>query len=296
MLDWDHMRFVLALGREGTLSGAARALKVDHTTVGRRLTAIEEELGTPLFIRTPKGVNPTPAGDAVIATATTMDRSMLELARLLSSTETGCEGTVRISTSEAFAHVVVRGLTGLRERHPGIRVEVLAANRAVDLTAGEADIALRMMQPTEPDLVAQKLMDLEWGVFGTPAYLADHGPLDAASPEGHTFIGFEDAMAGTPGARWLASLGEYVEVTMRCNSMLALRAAATSGLGLAALPAFLASEQPELQRVLPEAVGYGACFLVVHGSLRDSERIRAVMDYMRGYLRSQASSLGAQFG
>src|SRR5262245_45414385 len=171
MLDWNDLRIVLALSRAKTMSGAAKELRVDHTTIGRRLTAIEEALGVTLFQRTPRKLVPTEAGAATIATALAVEAQMLDLERQLTSQQQRLEGRVRITASEVFSEPIARSLAGLRQLHPGIEVELIASNAWLDLTQGEADIAIRFGPTPQQGLIVRKLLVLEMGVYASKSYL-----------------------------------------------------------------------------------------------------------------------------
>lgn len=286
------MRVALAVGRSRTISGAAGALKVDHTTVGRKLAALEDELGAPLFVREANRLRPTRAGEAVLRAAERMEQAMLDLDRTLAARAQTPSGVVRVTTSEAFAGVLVRSLPGLRVRHPELRVEVLAGNRPLDLARGEADLAIRFVETVQPTLVCKRVLALDWALFAAEDYLAEHGlPTEDTFAE-HRFVGFGERLAESPGGRWIASHVPADQIVMRADSILAARMAAITAMGLAALPVFVSIDQPGLRRALEAPVGQGTCWIVVHEGLRKVPRIRAVMDYLEAHILENAELLG----
>src|SRR5262249_29537482 len=148
--DWDDLRVLLALERCGSISGAARELKVDHSTVSRRLAALEQALGVRLVTRAADGLVFTPAGERALASARTLEGQLAHLENAVHSEVAEVEGTVRVSTPAGAAYLVTRLLDPLREKHPALTVEVSGVNRQVDLKRREADVAMRMGRPQQP--------------------------------------------------------------------------------------------------------------------------------------------------
>ena len=281
VLDWNDFRYFLAIFRVGTFAGAARELGVEHTTVGRRLNALETALRARLFIRGPEGLVPTAAAREMLPMAEEVAARVQSIERRVSGNDDRLDGTVRVSVSEALSGYLVRQSTALRARHAGLMVEMLIGNHACDLLRGEADLAVRARPVTEPDLVARKLVCAGWSLYASPDYLSRKGPLSgAACLDGHDVIAYDDSLAGTPGGVWLSGHGKGANVAMRGNSVIAVLNAAICGMGVAALPCFLGTAEPQLQRLTPELVGGRDMFLVVHPDLARVARVRAVMDFI----------------
>jgi DNA-binding transcriptional LysR family regulator len=287
MLDWNDLRIVLALSRATTMSGAAKELRVDHTTISRRLSAIEEALGVTLFQRTPRALVPTEAGAATIARALAVEKEMAELERQLKNQQQSLEGQVRVTASEAFSDPVARGLAGLRQVHPGIQVELLATNTQLDLTKGEADIAVRFGETPQQGLIVKKILETEMGVYASRSYLEVAYNQDGSA--GHSLVAFDrPIVTDWPGWQRLNA-----RIVMRSSSLGAVKTAVSAGLGIGALPRFLADEA-NLQQVVPDTVMTIPCSLVVHPDLKDTPRIRAVIDYLSQYLREHAKEIGGR--
>ena len=281
VLDWNDFRYFLAIARAGTFAGAARELGVEHTTVGRRLTALETALGTRLFLRGPEGLTATNAGRDVLPLAEEIAARAQAIERRVSGADGRVEGTVRVSVSEALSGYFVKQSTALRDRHPGLMVEMLIGNHASDLLRGEADLALRARTVTEPELVARKLTSAGWSLYASTDYVARKGrPADPETLCGHDVIGFDDSLATTPGATWLGGHAKETNVAMRGNSLVAILNAAICGMGVAVLPCFLAEREPQLQRLTPRVLGERDVYLVVHPDLARVARVRAVMDFI----------------
>jgi len=279
--DWNDFRYFLAVAQVGTFAGAARELGVEHTTVARRLTALETALGTRLIIRGPDGLTLTTAGRDVVPLAEEIAARVQAIERRASGEDSRVEGTVRVSVSEALSGYLVRKSAPLRDRHPGLRVEMLVGNHASDLLRGEADLAIRALPLTEPDLVARKLVSAGWSMYASADYVARRGmPADLETLSGHDVIAFDDSMAQTPGGVWLAAHAKACNVAMRGNSVVAVLNAAICSMGVAVIPCFLGEPEPQLRRLTPRVLGARDIHLVVHPDMARVARVRAVMDFV----------------
>jgi DNA-binding transcriptional LysR family regulator len=291
-MDWNDLRYFLAVRRAGTLAGAARALKVEHSTVSRRLAALEEALGVRLFLRGPDGFTSTPAGDQIAPLAESMESAVTAIDRQVAGGDERVEGTVRLTTSEVFSGFVVRRLGRLRARHPELLVEVLSGNQPLDLAHGEADLALRIMPTNDPDLLARKVVDCGWAMYAAAGYVEQRGaPPSAEDLAGHDVLGFDDTMAAVPGAKWLAAHGAGAHVVLRGNSIMSVLNACLAGMGVTVLPCFLGDGEPTLVRVAPAVLGSRPMFLVVHPDLARVARVRVVMDFIVEIMTEEATHL-----
>ncbi len=278
-LDWGHLRFFLELARTGSLSRAAQRLRVDRNTVARRVAALEEELGLSLFERGPQGWTRTGAGDELAALAGRVEEDVLALARHADARDRALSGTVRLTTATHLAaYLLAPALPRLRERHPGLVLEVAADQRMFDLTRREADLALRMGRPREVGLVTRKLSDVAYGLYASAAYAG--GGARRVDFAADAFVGFDDSLARVPQERWLTRLAPDHRVVFRTNSTASLQAAARAGVGVAMLPCFLAEGDPAIVRLDgPEPVQH-ELWLLVHGDLRRTPRVRAVIEWV----------------
>jgi DNA-binding transcriptional LysR family regulator len=287
--NWDDFRHFLAVARAGTLAGAARDLKVEHTTVGRRLAALERALGTRLFTRSPDGFALTRAGQDILPLADEMLEKVDGILRRVSGEDERVTGTVRVTTSESLSGYLVRHFAEFRLRHPELMVEVLSGNRAFDLMRGEADLAVRVRLDSEPDLIARKIAVAAWALYASPTYLerkgAPKGPGDLA---GADVIGFDASLASVPGAVWIAEHGKAARFVMRANSIVAAMNATLVGMGIGALPCFAADGEPGLKKLGPGTIGERDVFVVVHPDLARVARVRVVMDFVVEVFRRDA--------
>jgi len=291
-VDWNDLRYFLAVRRAGTLAGAARALKVEHSTVSRRLTALEESLGARLFLRGPEGFSPTPAGDRLLPLAESMEAAVVAIDRQVSGGDERVEGTVRLTASEVFSGFVVKRLGRLRERHPDLVVEVLTGNQAFDLSRGEADLAIRIMATADPELLVRKVVDCGWAMYAAFGYVERRGtPPNPETLAGHDLIGYDDTMARVPGALWLAAHGGGANIVLRGNSIMAVLSACLAGLGVTVLPCHLGDVESTLVRLAPAVLGSRPMFLVVHPDLARVARVRVVMDFLIEIMTEEATLL-----
>jgi molybdate transport repressor ModE-like protein len=284
MDDWNEIRLVLAIQRAGSLTAAAKALGVDHSTAFRRLNALEARLGVRLFERLTGGTyQPTAAGQRMAAAAERMEDEALALDRDITGGDHRLSGRLRITSSETLAYrVLTRHLARFREAHPGIVVELIIDNRVLSLSRREADIALRPIRPKEGDLWGRKLATVAWTLYGAPAYLEDHGgPVAGPTELGrHSLIGWEEATTGIGAADWLGRAATGDAFVYRTNSLVNQLGAARAGIGLALLPCYLGDGEPDLARALPAPVAElaGELWIVTHADLKGTARVRAFFD------------------
>jgi DNA-binding transcriptional LysR family regulator len=279
-LAWDDLRTVLVIVRSGSLSGAARALDIEHSTVFRRLEDIERRLGTALFERSRSGYLANTHGEAVADAARVMEEAALGAERRVLGADRRLTGTVRIATSEMLgAYLLPRLLEEFLDAHPEIEVEVDVSNHAVDLSRREADLALRATLTPPEHLIARKVGEVASAIFGTPALLQRlDGP---AALEALPWIGFADGMAGVLQARWLREKLPQVRPRLRMDSYVAILQAAALGVGVAALPAFAAAQDPRLVRISePLDIPKMPVWLLTHPEVRNNARVRALLQHL----------------
>jgi DNA-binding transcriptional LysR family regulator len=291
---WDELRFLLAVGRHGTLAAAARALRVNATTVGRRLEGLERRLGTQLFTRAPEGLRPTPAGAGALEVATRMEADLLAFERRTRGGDARLEGVVRLTAGDGVMLSIVPLIARFRSLYPGVQLELLSENRVIDLARGEADIAVRIVKPTLASLVAQRVATLGLGLYAQEDYLARSARLDApADLAAHAVIGMSAPFDRGPEAQWLERHGARYAV--RCNTISLVLAAAAAGAGVAVLPHNLAALEPTLRRVLRDVeLEPRSVWLVVHREVRRRATIRAVLRFLADDFGRNAPALARE--
>jgi DNA-binding transcriptional LysR family regulator len=294
MPEWGDLRFFLELSRSGTLAAAARKLRVDYTTVGRRLSALEKELGAKLFERTPDGFVLTEAGEGIRGAAEQMEEAALLAEQRALGADRKLAGVVRVATTEMLGHfVALPAVRALHERHPQIRVDLVLGSSRLDLARREADVALRYVRPESGDLVSRRIARVAQAAYASRAYLASHGrPERGSGLAGHDIVTLEVSLRSTIALRIAGEDLDEARIVVRTNNSLALHRAIGLGLGIGALPCCLGDSNRELRRVFPEApVELDDLWLVVHADLQRTSRVRAVIDALEGRLAAVASDL-----
>jgi DNA-binding transcriptional LysR family regulator len=289
-LNWDDLRLVLAVAREGTLSGAARALGVTHSTVFRRLGAVEREMGVRLFDRFRDGYAATTAGESAAKLAARIADEVSALERRLSGQDLRPSGTVRITTTDTIGALLMPHLNALRMAHPEIRIEVAISNTMMSLTRREADIALRPTVEPAETLVGRRISDIAHAIYGSHEYLSHVVDRDL---DARDWIGLDDALAATVIGRWMRENVPDARVAARVDALPALRDAARAGLGLAMLPCYVGDVADGLHRATRSAAKEprSTLWLLTHDDLKRTVRIRAVMDFLATRLSSERSLL-----
>ena len=282
MDDWNDLRLVLNVTRAGSLKAAARSLRLDPSTVYRRLQAVEGALGQKLFTREGGVYRPTEPGQRLAVAAERIEAETLALDRAMTGRDSALSGGLRITASETLAYRLLPELLAeFRARHPGIRLELLIDNRPLDLARREADLALRATRPEEPRLFGRKLADIAWTIYAGDAYLTRRTPpSDLAALAAHDIIGWDED-ANVTAAVWLAGTVPASAVVYRSSSLINQMAAAKAGIGVAALPCYLADAEPGLSRLLPPIPALQReLWLITHEDLRDTARVRAFFALM----------------
>jgi DNA-binding transcriptional LysR family regulator len=276
---WDDVRFFLAVAREGNFSRAARTLGVDHVTVGRRIAALERQLGAKLLIRTPEGVAASAAGQAILRQCEAIEVAALDLERIVAGHDANFTGSIRLTTTEALAvHVIVPSLATLRERYPHLQVELITGLRSLDITRREADIALRLARPTAPNLMCRKLGELGFTLYASPRYLAEHdSPQRGQGLVGHRLISYLGAPPFGLGPLFMGEALAGAQIALRSNSPYIQAKAAASGVGISELACLIGDSYPGLMRVWPdEEPTLRSVWLITHEDLRRAAKIRVL--------------------
>ena len=291
-VEWSDFRVLLALARAGSVAGAARELQVDQSTISRRLSALEEAVGAKLLLRGGREFSWTAQGRAALEAAEAMETAAASALRAIRASKEDVEGNVRVSVAPAFMHLLLRQLLpGLRESHPHLLVTIEASTARADLSKGDTELAVRMMKPAEPDLVARRAFDCNWYVYASRAYLAAHGAPKTHEQLGqHALVLYGEVLHTAPPVRWLEAHKAGARATMRVDSVeIACEAAAADG-GIAVLPAVVGDLAPSLARVFPEAVATNTGWVVYHACVRDNTRVRVVADALVEFFRVHAAT------
>ncbi|MGB0722912.1 MAG: LysR family transcriptional regulator [Gammaproteobacteria bacterium] len=288
-LDWNDLRYFLELARQGKLVQAAARLHVDHTTVSRRISALESQLEVRLFDRSPRGYQLTDAGQRLLPLAESMESTSNRVTQEIAGKDSRLTGVVRIATPEALGtQVIARHIPAFREQHPDIEIELVAATRGASLSKREADIAIRLSRPDSGRLVAWKLCDYRIRLVGSEDHLAQHGPVESLEDlQSLGFVSYIDDMLEMPELRYLESVVKKPRIVFRSNNVIAQYNAILGGAGLGMVHCFMSAlAQDRLKPVLPEQISVTRSYwLLVHEDLRNVARIDAVCRFVTGLLR-----------
>lgn len=280
MIDWTDFHHFLVLAREGSLSAAARHLGVDHVTVARRVAALEATLSIKLVDRRPRSYVLTDDGRRIAAIGAPMEEIAFAVERAAQASKPEIGGEISISAPPSLANLLIAPkLVQLRRQHPGLTIKLIGEKRTASLSRREADLALRLSRPAQPGLIARKVGYFEFGLYGAPSYLRE------TPPHAFAFIAYDSSMDDAPQQQWLKQIAGSREIVLRTNDLENQAAAARAGMGLAALPEFLGSRDPRLERYDAGLKPAGReVWLVVHRDLRRTPAVRAVASFLENCL------------
>ena len=283
-LSWDHCRSLLSVYRTGSLSAAARTLGVTQPTIARHVEQLESALGgTSLFTRSPQGLSPTEAADALIPHALAMEASAAAMVRAASGPDDAMAGAVRITASEVIGIEVLPAiLAAIGADYPQLVFELVASNETADLLRRDADIAVRMVRPSQGALIARKIGDVALGMFARRDYLERRGtPSRLEDLSDHALIGFDHETSGVQGLRAQGLELHREMFTLRTDSDVAQLSAIRAGLGIGICQVALAMRDPRLVRLFPKEMTFPLeTWLTMHGDLRGNRRMRIVFNHL----------------
>jgi DNA-binding transcriptional LysR family regulator len=286
--NWDDLRFFLRAAQTKTLAGAARSMGVEHTTIGRRLTALERALGAPLVLRGPDGLRLTPLGERMAPLVEEVERTV-SAARAAAKSQ---REHVRLSVPQALTGMFTQALGQWRQEHHDISLEIIGANRSPDLKRGEVDLAVLVKDVTDKDLVRRTLGEVGWSLYASGDYLVRHpGPIDPNDLSGHEIVALASESTAAPASKWLSVHARNATVVSRSNASASLVAAAVAGAGLALLPCFLAEVEPSLRRLTPDVLTKHAVSLAYRREAKVAEPVKVVIRFVIQLMRGHADCL-----
>jgi DNA-binding transcriptional LysR family regulator len=285
--EWGDFKVLLALAGAGSVAGAARELQVDHSTVSRRLAALEEAVGAKLVIRGGREFNLTAEGRCLLAAAESMQSAAAQATRSVRSAKAEVEGTVRVSLAPGFVPILIRlMLPALREAHPALNVELRGDYQRVDLAKGEADVAVRMARPSETDLVGRRAFDCGWCVYASRAYLDAKGrPESNEALALHRLVLYAESMHANAPLRWMEPYKGPAHQVSRLDNLEIVCQAIAADAGIAVLPCFIGDPVASLERVFRDPVAVNTGWIIYHETVRDAARIRAVVDALVAFFQ-----------
>jgi DNA-binding transcriptional LysR family regulator len=280
-ISWDEFRLVKAIADTGSLAGAGDVLSLNHSTVFRRLNALEQDLGSRLFERARTGYVPTPAGEEMVALAGRMFDEVIEFERRVSGRDVKPSGELRVTTNDSFvAHLATPLFSAFCKLYPEIRLDVVVDNRALNLSKRDADVAIRATAEPPETLVGRRIAAIAWCVYG--ATELPHQPTDDPHDlAGECWIGFGDALSAIGPARWMARAVPHAKVSYRLNTILGLSHAVESKVGVGVVPCFIGDRVTGMKRLLKSPLVFDtSLWLLTHPDLKNSARVRAFIDFM----------------
>lgn len=284
MFDWNDLKYFLAVARHHSTLAAARALKVNQSTVQRRLAELEQRIGRPLVRRHPTGYRLTEFGEALLPHAQRIEQAVTAFEQRIEVSRRDATGVIRVTCPEPLVDRITSSplLERFRARHPGLEVEFAMSDRYLDLSKGEADVALRSGDTDDDVLVGRKIGDSLWAVYASRKYVERHGkPERVEDLEQHALAGFDESMSGHRAARWLREVAPNGRIVARNDSVLGLLHSVKASVGIAPLPTALGDSEPELVRVLGPIPELARIWRVLaHPDVRHTPRVAAFFDFM----------------
>jgi DNA-binding transcriptional LysR family regulator len=298
MIDWSDLRFVLAVARTGSALRAAQLLGVNQTTVMRRIDQLEAAIGADLFERKQSGYHLTSLGERVAAAAARIGDEVTALESMIGAEQRTLSGRVRFTASEALASCVVAPLLAdFRKGQPGITIELVVDDRRLDLSRGDADVALRTgSRPDGAGIVARRLPDVAWSVYCGRSYAEDHGaPVSVVQLDGHPLLMVDGALASRPPSLFLVRAAPHSAVSARSNSLANVVSALKAGLGIAMLPCLIGDADPDLVRCLPPVDGIESeMWLIVREDVKSAPHVRAFADFLATRISGMRAQLAGE--
>ncbi|WP_422376032.1 LysR family transcriptional regulator [Roseibium sp.] len=293
-MNWDDIRIFLSIARTGQILAAARRLGLNHATVARRLTALEDSVGTRLFDRSTSGCVLTDAGTRFFERAERIEAEALAAEADLGGDTPGITGTVRIGAPDGFGVAYLAPRLGqLTARHPGLTVQLVPVPRSFSLSRREADIAVTIDRPDTGRLVAGKLVDYSLGLYASKTYLKEHGtPTSSGDLGAHDLIGYVEDLLYSPSLNYGAEISRDWTARFEIASALGQTEAVRGGAGIGILHDFIARDDSALVAVLPELKLKRAYWMVTHESSRPLRHVAAVQEFLRDQVARDKAIFG----
>lgn len=284
MFDWNDLKYLLTVARTGSTLAAAKSLGVNQSTVHRRLQELEKRLGREIVKRHPTGYKITELGSEILPYAEQIETAIQSIELRLEASSDALSGQIRITCPEVVGVRLLNSelLDRFRERYPNLQVEFMLSDKLLDLSKGEADIAIRATAPYDNALFGRKIAQTPWAIYASHSYVAKRGGVTTLEDiNRHSIAILDSDHEANKTKSWISSVAPEAKVAARCNSMTALRAAARSGAGLVSLPVTIGDSEPDLRRVFGPVEGLNTDFyLLIHEEMKKSQRVRALFDFI----------------
>lgn len=288
-MNWDDVRMFLAVARTGQFLAAARRLGVNHATLSRRVTALEEDLKTRLLIRRTNGCELTAEGEVFLRAAERMETEMLEAQAQVGRVDSALAGTVRIGAPDGFGvYFLAPRLGRLTARYPELKIQLVPVPRSFSLSQREADIAITIERPEQGRLVSSRLTDYSLGLFASRAYLEEAGMPDTVEAlKDHRRIGYVEDLIYSPSLNYTGEIMRNWDAGFEISSAIGQTEAVRAGAGIGILHIYIARQYPDLVRILPATSIQRAYWTIYHESARDLARVRTVADFVHQMVREE---------
>ena len=290
MINWDDLRFFLALCRTHTFVSAAKELKVTHSTVARRISALEAELQTQLFLRTEKGCQITAAGEALFPYAERLESTVINLEERVSGQDKQLSGCIRIGTPDGIGNCYLAArLSRFQDCHPALDVELIPVPMYYSLSKREIDILITVKRPKAGNYVVRKLTAYKLGLFATGEYINSTPAIVSKEDlRGHRFIGYIDELLFDQDLRFMDEFYPGLNVAFRTSTVVAQMNAVTEGSGIGVIPYFMAHDKKALLPVLPSQSIERGYWLQVNPDSKHLARVRATIDFIVNQIKADA--------
>jgi len=293
-MDWDKLRVFHAVAEAGSFTHAGDTLNLSQSAVSRQISALEEALSVPLFHRHARGLILTEQGEQLNRTVREVFAKLAMTEALLTESRDKAAGRLKVTTTVGFGSTwLAPRLPPFLQAHPDVTVSLLLDDGDLDLAMREADVAIRMHPPKQPDLIQRHLMEIDWVVYAAPSYLAKHGtPASVEDLDGHRLILFGDYHPPVADINWLADAGRRPgsprRAVLEVNNLASMAITVRAGLGVGALPSWMGSELEGLVKLLPDAKRPKVdCFFVYPEELRHSKRVAVFRDFLLARLQER---------
>jgi DNA-binding transcriptional LysR family regulator len=278
-INWDNLRYVLMVANKGSISAAARELEVNRTTVLRRINIFQQDLNCRIFDRGDSGYVLTPEAEKMIDAAREVESTLFNMQRQIAGHELKLEGELRVTTTDTFmVSLLGPHLASFQQTHPHIVVEVSMTNNILDLNRRDADVAIRPARVPDKGLIGRRLCEVDFGIYATPKLLRS---IDRGSIFDARWIGFVDDLMQSPIGVWFDATVNTRNICLRCDSFVAVRVAAESGIGLALLPNLLGESSAQLTRLEADVTDLSvSLWALAHPDLARSARVHAFIEHL----------------
>ncbi|MEM9106356.1 MAG: LysR family transcriptional regulator [Pseudomonadota bacterium] len=281
-MNWDDVRIFLGVARAGQILSASRRLNLNHATVSRRVSALEDTLEAKLLVRRTNGCDLTPEGEAFLQAAERMETEMLSARNAVGKSDTEAAGTVRIGVTDGFGIGFLAPRLGrLSDRFPGLKIQLVPVPQSFSLSRREADILITVDRPDAGRLISRKLVDYTLALYAAKSYIAKHGLPDTVEAlETHRLIGYVEDLIISPQLHYRSEFVRNWESDFEISAVLGQVEAVRAGAGIGILHKFLALPHDDLVPVLPSRKVDRSYWIVYHENLRNVRRVSAVVDFI----------------